>query len=198
MVEKNKGKQTREAILKLASQLFTLHGYHHTSLSDILGAVTISKGAFYHHFKSKEELALAVLDGVREDCAAKFSELCKGSGSSGDGLFLLLKELSTADFAGQWEHGLLLARFVQETSDAEGALADRVDAVVQWLLSYWGKLLRKAQGSGAISAELSCESLAGMILSAWFGAVSLTGLNHSVMSREAVLGQIVALLKVSE
>ncbi len=46
----------RNEILDAAQQLFTLKGYDQTSVQDILDAVGISKGAFYHYFISKEEL----------------------------------------------------------------------------------------------------------------------------------------------
>lgn len=53
---------TRLAIIRCADDLFYQQGFSHTSFADIAGRVGISRGNFYHHFKSKD----AILDAVIE------------------------------------------------------------------------------------------------------------------------------------
>lgn len=53
---------TRERIVDAADELFYRQGYEHTSFADIAGAVKISRGNFYHHFKAKDEILQAVID----------------------------------------------------------------------------------------------------------------------------------------
>lgn len=50
----------RAQIIEAARGLFFSRGYEATSVNDILAQVGISKGAFYHHFKAKEEVLLAI------------------------------------------------------------------------------------------------------------------------------------------
>jgi TetR/AcrR family transcriptional regulator, transcriptional repressor for nem operon len=57
-----KEKTTREFIIEAADQLFYRRGYAHTSFAAIADAVQISRGNFYHHFKSKDEILAAVID----------------------------------------------------------------------------------------------------------------------------------------
>jgi TetR/AcrR family transcriptional regulator, transcriptional repressor for nem operon len=52
---------TCEHIVEAADRLFYQQGYEHTSFSDIADAVGISRGNFYHHFKSKDEILDAVI-----------------------------------------------------------------------------------------------------------------------------------------
>lgn len=54
-------KATRDFIIEAADQLFYQHGFEHTSLSRITEKVKISKGNFYHHFKSKDKILDAVI-----------------------------------------------------------------------------------------------------------------------------------------
>ena len=54
-------KTTRDHIVEAADELFYRQGYAHTSFSDIADAVQISRGNFYHHFKSKDEILDAVI-----------------------------------------------------------------------------------------------------------------------------------------
>lgn len=70
MRKKYKGEKTRQLIIDKATILFTKMGYNHTSLSQILKATGLAKGGFYFHFKSKEELGMAVIKSL-EDCWTK-------------------------------------------------------------------------------------------------------------------------------
>jgi len=56
------GMTTRDRIVEAADELFYRQGYEHTSFADIADAVQISRGNFYHHFKSKDEILDAVID----------------------------------------------------------------------------------------------------------------------------------------
>ncbi len=56
------GKTTRGHIIEAADQLFYQRGYEHTSFSDIADAVKISRGNFYYHFKSKDEILADVIE----------------------------------------------------------------------------------------------------------------------------------------
>ena len=55
--------ETVNLILDVAFRLFLEKGYEHTSIQDIIDQLGgLSKGAIYHHFKSKEEILVAVTD----------------------------------------------------------------------------------------------------------------------------------------
>jgi AcrR family transcriptional regulator len=54
-------KTTRDQIIEAADRLFYQQGYESTSFSDIADAVRISRGNFYYHFKSKDEILDAVI-----------------------------------------------------------------------------------------------------------------------------------------
>ena len=53
---------TRQQIVAAAHQLFYRRGYEHTSFAMIADAVQISRGNFYHHFKTKDEILDAVIE----------------------------------------------------------------------------------------------------------------------------------------
>ena len=48
--------ETQRKILDIAFRLFSEKGYDHTTIQDIVDALGMSKGAVYHHFKSKEDI----------------------------------------------------------------------------------------------------------------------------------------------
>jgi TetR/AcrR family transcriptional repressor of nem operon len=53
---------TREKILRAAARLVALKGYHDAKLEEVLEAAQVTKGAFFHHFRDREDLGFAVLD----------------------------------------------------------------------------------------------------------------------------------------
>jgi AcrR family transcriptional regulator len=58
-----RSEETRAKIMEAAIKLFSKRGYNKASVDEICEEAGTSKGAFYHHFKSKQALFLALLDG---------------------------------------------------------------------------------------------------------------------------------------
>jgi len=58
----SKGDALRQRIVTAADELFYQKGYENTSFRDISDEVNISRGNFYYHFKSKDEILNAVID----------------------------------------------------------------------------------------------------------------------------------------
>jgi AcrR family transcriptional regulator len=56
------GKTTRDHIVEAADDLFYRRGFEHTSFTDVADVVQISRGNFYYHFKTKDEILHAVIN----------------------------------------------------------------------------------------------------------------------------------------
>lgn len=54
--------ETRDDIVAVADDLFYRQGYEHTSFADIAERLKISRGNFYHHFKTKDDILDAVIE----------------------------------------------------------------------------------------------------------------------------------------
>jgi AcrR family transcriptional regulator len=57
-----RGEETRSHILDIAGELFAQRGYDATSVADICEGAGVTKGAFYHHFGSKQAVFLELRD----------------------------------------------------------------------------------------------------------------------------------------
>ncbi len=57
-------KTTKEEIIWKSLQVFRKQGYYRTSMADLATATGLTKGVFYHHFSSKEELMKTVLQAM--------------------------------------------------------------------------------------------------------------------------------------
>jgi len=61
--------KTITSLVKIARSHFTEHGYNNVSLETIAEEGSVTRGAIYHHFKSKKGLFTAVLESVQQDVA---------------------------------------------------------------------------------------------------------------------------------
>ena len=75
---------TKTQILNAAAQIFSIKGFHATSMQDIAGAVNLQKASIYHHVSSKQEILLELLDQALEMLTEKVSEVLKDEKDSPD------------------------------------------------------------------------------------------------------------------
>ena len=77
--------ETVSLILGVAFRLFMEKGYEHTSIQDIINNLGgLSKGAIYHHFKSKEDILVAVIDRMTAESNEMLADIRDSSGLSGE------------------------------------------------------------------------------------------------------------------
>jgi AcrR family transcriptional regulator len=62
MARQQRGQETRLRLLEVAQERFSQQGYDATGVAEICRHAGVSKGAFYHHFPSKQDLFIALLD----------------------------------------------------------------------------------------------------------------------------------------
>jgi AcrR family transcriptional regulator len=80
------GQATRAALIDVATGLFATNGYEATAIPAVLDAAGVSRGALYHHFKSKEALFEAVLQAVEAQATLKVTRAARGATDPLDGL----------------------------------------------------------------------------------------------------------------
>ena len=185
MTEQSRGERTRAEILDAAARLFAVHGYYHTSTNDILAAVSISKGAFYHHFRSKEDLALAVLQRLRQDYEEMLLQPTRAAPAPGR-LSELMRRIVQLNSSGQWNSDLLLARFAQENAEKQAQLTEQVTQTLHWLIDACRQFCAEAQQEGALRADLDPLAAAQLIIAALLGAASCQELSEELITLQAV------------
>src|SRR5271163_2212363 len=69
-----RAQDSRDEILQAASKLFAVRGFHETSMAEVARAAKVSKALIFWHFKTKEELFMAVLNRLLEPYFIDFAE----------------------------------------------------------------------------------------------------------------------------
>ena len=166
----SRGETTRADILQVGRQLFSQHGYHGTGIADIQEATGLTKGAFYHHFHSKEDLALAVLERARQEYAEKLFAPAMTQETPGERLEALLDGALALNSQPEWCNCQMLATLSAELTASDGRLREAVQDIYGDLQDNCRGLLSKAQDEGQATDRIDPDTGAQWI------ATTLTGL----------------------
>ena len=171
--------RTRERILDAAQALILDHGFSATSVDAIVGRAGATKGAFFHHFGSKADLAKAL---VERYAALDREHLEQGLARAGklasDPLqqLLLLIAFYEEEFEAMLEPfpGCLFASYIYEAK----LFDDATLAVLRESTLLWRRVLRaKLEEAAAVHPprrEVDMESLADLFYSLSEGAFVMT------------------------
>ncbi len=170
-----RGIQTREQIVHAARQLFAKNGYHNTSVYDLFEESGISKGAFFHHWKSKEDLAFTILEDLETRFEEQFFSIATGEGRAREKIDKMLKIIGELGASQEWPQGRIFAIWCAELCPE----TDRIGAAVHSLkgrwTAVWKDLIRKAQVDHDLRGDISAENLSFLVISAICGVQLLSG-----------------------
>ena len=143
---------TVEKILDVAQQLFLEKGYDNTTIQDIvdkLGGLT--KGAVYHHFKSKEDIICALSDKLFSDCNP-FIEVKKREDLNGLQKMREVMRLNQSNTNGTEINLQVLPLLKNPRIFTELIEANRRDLSPRWL-----ELIEEGIADGSIQTEYAKE-----------------------------------------
>lgn len=83
---------TRNELIETAAQVFRQKGYHGASMEDIAAAVNLRKASLYHHFSSKQEILLEILDRALQLLLEKISAITEQNISADKKLRLMIRQ----------------------------------------------------------------------------------------------------------
>lgn len=168
----------RDRIMDAAERLIFENGFNGTSLNAILGEAGASKGAFFHHFTSKEALGEALLDRYAAADSALLDEfMTKAESVSGDPAeqivtFVSLFEEAADDITAE-QPGCLFASFIYERGPGDR----REDDVIIKSVQLWrNRILEKLKEASADRPRLDgvdLPSLADQVYSTFEGGFIL-------------------------
>ncbi len=155
-----KGRLTRAAILDAATQIASVEGLQGLSLARLAEAVGMSKSGLFAHFRSKEDLQLAVIDAAR---ALFLREVVVPSQVFPEGLQRLRKLVQTwLSYAEGcvFRGGCFFMATSLEFDGRPGVVRDRIRELMGLWLSLLESEFRRAKFAGELRAEADESQLA--------------------------------------
>ena len=160
----------RAKLLETALERFLAQGFNGCGVQDITEAAGVPKGSFYNHFKSKEALALEVLDAYGQ--GNRFELLSDDRVPPVARLRAHFEFLADRFEGWKFTKGCLLGNFANETADTNPAMRDAMATALERWIAAVGEILRQAQAQGQIDARHDPATLARFLVCAWEGAIT--------------------------
>ncbi len=177
-----KAEATRQRILQAADGLFYRHGYHATGLDSIIREAGITKGNFYYYFKTKEALAIAVLEWHFEQTTEEMTAMLRSQPLSPlESLFAMLEGIAGRQHAQASEGticGCIFGNFTLEMSTDSEAVRAKVGAIFKRYRRTIANMLRQAQSAREVSPTLDPDAQAHVVLSLLEGSILLDKANQ--------------------
>jgi AcrR family transcriptional regulator len=168
----------KDTIVHESLKLFSLNGFLSTSIQDILSAANTSKGGFYNHFSSKEDLFFQVLDEARKIWRDRNLRGLDEIDEPIDKIIKLLENykdrylLDAENFPG----GCIFIMFAVELGDARPHLSKEVQKGFTGLKAMLKRLLDNGQSSTTIYNGKNTDTITEIIFNGMLGA----SVNYSV------------------
>jgi AcrR family transcriptional regulator len=188
-ITRNRGEESREAILAAARQLFAKRGYRGTSLASIAEAAGLSQPGLLHHYPSKNALLLAVLASRDSDDWRMSTPQPEAPGIGiVDGLAALVEHNeSQPELVAMFS--MLLGEAVAADHPAHEYFVQRYERIRGRLIQF----LREAQTAGTLGPGIDPEALANVLIAVLDGLQFQWLLDESVDMRAgyAALAEVI-------
>jgi AcrR family transcriptional regulator len=185
----SQSQDSRDEILKAAMHLFANRGFHETSMSEVAREARVSKALIFWHFKTKEELFLAVLNRLLEPYFIDFSEEAAKLDERQQTLKLVeFYLLFVRDNASSVR--FFLAQLLREQKPSE-ALSEPMMKLYGSYRAMLVELISRAQQKGLCTTGLSAETAATFILSALNGLlIELLFMGGGTINPESAIAMV--------
>ncbi|CAH8285532.1 TetR family transcriptional regulator [Mariniflexile fucanivorans] len=165
-----KSELTKQVIIDEAFRLFHENGFKTTSIDKIMIATKLTKGAFYHHYKSKKELGLEVISSKLQ--SRVHQAMIEPLGELGDVFNVLentfLHRIKTFSLYDK-QHGCPMNNLINEIGDFEIAYQFALKNIIEsWKLALI-KLIESGKKEGVIHEYISSSAVAVFLISAFEG-----------------------------
>ncbi len=179
---------TKTKLIDAAVSLFAVKGFNHTGIAEILTQVGVPKGSFYHYFKSKDDLGLAVIDYYG-------TTLCDGLATSlqaaeGSPLVRLRQyfENVLVYFGEHFGHcNCLLGNLGQELALQSDSMRQAIDRHYRKVETLIATCLAEAKQAGELVPGADEQLLARQLFAAWEGCLIRAKLEQSTRPLEELL-----------
>ncbi|MFI8631243.1 ScbR family autoregulator-binding transcription factor [Microbacterium sp. NPDC077663] len=154
---------TRTAIIKGAAKAFAQHGYATATLAQIARETTVTNGAFYFHFPTREAVALAVIDNYQQIIEQLVGEATNANDHAMEVLFAV-----SASFAKRMRSDPIVQAGIVLTTERTG-LPRAVNAPYKTWIESVELALRKASEEGDLRADLPIHDVAAHMVATFTG-----------------------------
>jgi TetR/AcrR family transcriptional repressor of nem operon len=167
---------TKDRLLEAGLRMLLQRGYNHLGIQDVLAATGIPKGSFYHHFESKEDFGLHVIDRYMAGVHGALAVFLEDSSVPPLKRIRNFFEATREKYRDEGYLGCLLGGLGQELSGVSDLFRRRIQRCFGEIAKAHAKCLDEAVKRGELSAATNTQQLADVLVDCWEGAALRTRL----------------------
>ncbi|WP_175622336.1 TetR/AcrR family transcriptional regulator [Chryseobacterium schmidteae] len=175
-----KSEATRQNILQKAFELIYTNGYQTTSVDEIIATTQVTKGAFYYHFKTKDEMGLAIInERMRPTFKNTFIEPFQSDVNPLDTIYELMYHLLMENEDLKVEYGCPASNFTQEMAPWNIEFTKALNELsLEWEKAIIDAI-EKGKENGKIKSDINAKEITVFVMSGYWGVRNLGKLENS-------------------
>lgn len=184
----------KEIILQAATALFSEKGFKDASMAELCKMTGVAEGTIFYHFKSKEELFVAILENLRKSITDEFEKYTEQR-SFETGLDMMEGAVSFYLFlAGMMEERFLLLHRHDsyQIAEANAACRSHLEAIYNCFLDIFERAILRGQDDGSIR-KVPARKAALIVFSTVDGLVRLN--TYKLYDAGALYGEVIDLCR---
>ncbi len=188
----NKTKEERKIeIMDAALEVFVKKGYAESRMDDIVQLSGLSKGAIYHHYSSKDELFLSLVDHWEMNFFPNFRGRLEDGASASDLLRGFAEEI-IKEFTKR-RHIFLAELEFWSLANKNEKVRERIKILYQHLLDLFKKVIERGIETGEFR-EINSDITALSILTSFQGVIWFTIFDHNKLSADEYLREVIEMM----
>jgi TetR/AcrR family transcriptional repressor of nem operon len=173
--------QTRSRLVQAAFKEIYENGFQGMRIEEILERTGLKKGALYHHFHSKADLAYAVIDEVIDSYLENdWIKPLQAFENPVDGLKHVIWQKADTDSVDMVVNGCPLNNLAQEMSPLDREFQKRIDRLFKKWISGFAAVLEKGKLNGTVRKDIDTEATATFLVAILEGSVSLAKASQDI------------------
>ncbi len=178
-------------------ELFYSNGYYNTSVDDILKELSLSKGAFYYHFDSKEDFFIQIIQNLMaRKVYSILIEPIEGHDNPLDLITNCFEDALETAVHNEMDFGCLLSNFLTEFNGKNENIMKQLTEIVSLWEVNLVSTLQKGKFNGHIDRHVDCEAVAVYLMSSYFGIRTLMAGAAPTARKYRFMGQLRQYFKV--
>lgn len=175
-----KAEATRLTILQKAFELIYVKGYQTTSIDDILATTQVTKGAFYYHFKNKDEMGIAILNELMKPALlSSFIYPLQNEENPLDAIYTLMHNLLMENEFLKVEYGCPAANLTQEMTPWNVDFSKALNELSQEWNRLMSAKIEAGKEKGWIRKDVNADQVSIFVVSGYWGIRNLGKLESS-------------------
>ncbi|MDO6493050.1 MULTISPECIES: TetR/AcrR family transcriptional regulator [unclassified Cellulophaga] len=193
MQQELKSEITKQLIIDKAFNLFYRDGFKTTSIDKIMKETTLSKGAFYHHYKNKKELGTAVISlKVKKRVVDGMIAPLLNSGNAFEILeTVFINRLKSFPFIDK-QNGCPMNNLINEIGNTEIAYQQALKSIIEEWKTALVNVIERGKNEKSINTNIDSTAVAIYLISAFEGIRGIRKLYND----DAILNEYIKGLKL--